>query len=83
MRFNELTYLHTEEFEDIVEIKFTGNFDTGGHDLTVEIWVQDNNIDVVIMDNYINEIIHVTDEEEDFTLNFAMENNYYKKRGGQ
>lgn len=74
MRFNKLTYLHTDEFDDIKEIKFAGNFkDDTESILTVELWEQDNNINVVIMDNSTNEMTFTTDKEEKFALDFAKE----------
>lgn len=72
MRFTKLTYLHTDEFEDIKEIKFAGDFKDDVEDvLTVEVWVQDGHTNVVIMDNMTNEIIPPTDKEEEFALGFA------------
>lgn len=72
MRFNKLTYLYTDKFDDIEEIKFMGDFKGGKRDiLTVELWVQDGNINVVIMDNVTNEMTHSTDKEEKFALEYA------------
>lgn len=38
MRFDKLIYLHTDEFEDVKEIKLAGNFKNDINDvLTVEL----------------------------------------------
>lgn len=77
MRFDKLIYLHTDEFEDVKEIKLAGNFKNDINDvLTVELWDQENSTNVVIIDNMTNEIIDVTDEEEKFVLKYAKENKF-------
>ena len=72
MRFDKLTYLHTDEFDDIKEIKFAGNFEDDDEGiLTVEIWLQDHTVFTMIVNNLTNEFKFATDEEEQLVLEYA------------
>jgi hypothetical protein len=72
MRFNEIYYSHTENFEDVKEIKFIPN---SMEYATVEIWLQDDHTSVVLVDNITNDVEDTTEEEEVFVLEFARKNN--------
>lgn len=72
MRFDKINYLHTDVFDDIKEIKFATNFEENKEVLTtVEIWLQDGNANVVLVNNETNDIEYTTNEEREFVLNFA------------
>lgn len=76
MRFDELTYLHTDIVDDSKEIKFQANFENDKESkLTVEIWIQDEHKTVLIVDNYSNETYSVNEKEYRFVLRYAINNN--------
>jgi hypothetical protein len=88
VRFDKLTYSHTEEFDNQKEIKFFPNMGNEDEDLSIEIWIETNStiqdrkmklfedhIVVVIVNNLNNEYKTVTEKEKEFILKFAKENN--------
>ncbi|WP_144509922.1 hypothetical protein [Bacillus sp. FJAT-22090] len=78
MKFNKLTYLHTESFEDegLEEIKFSADFkDSELENNTIEIWKSENGTDVLMVCNETNYTSYLSSEEEAFVLKYALENN--------
>ncbi|MCM3387293.1 hypothetical protein M3649_03990 [Ureibacillus chungkukjangi] len=78
MKFNKLTYLHTESFEDegVKEIKFAADFKNSEFENnTIEIWKGEDGTDVLMVCSETNYTSRLDSEEEFFVLNYATENN--------
>lgn len=73
IRFNNLSYLHTDFLDDSIEMKFGANFliNTFDDDIhTIELWLGEDSYSLVIVNQLTNEIEEANKKEFKSVMEF-------------